>query len=259
MAWFQDGTSRIYYEETGIGSETALLLPGLTDSIDAHAPLRQALAEAGLRVIAADLPGSGRSLPQPRVFGVSYFEEDASSFAALLRSLAIESAHVIGFSDGGEVALLMAALSPSLVQSVVTWGAAGQLNDPSGQLRAMFSSIIDNPIPPLQAYSQHLIAAYGEDIARATTQGAVQAMTEIIETRGGDISLSRADQITCPALVIAGEHDPFAPPPLLEQLAARMPHAQVLKINEAGHDVHSSHTNQLSTTIIDWLTRSEPR
>lgn len=253
MAWFEDGESRIYYEETGGGAETALLLPGLTDSIEAHAPLRQSLAEADFRVIAADLPGSGRSQPQPRVYRASYLEEDAGSFAALLEHTAAGSAHLIGFSDGGEVALLMAELFPGMVRSVVTWGSAGRLNDPSGQLREAFHNIVDNPIPPLQAFSQHLIATYGKDIARAMTQNAVRAMTEIIETRGGDLSLSRADRISCPVLLIAGEHDPFAPPPLLEQLAARIANADVNEVKDAGHDVHQSHPEWLITTVLGWL------
>lgn len=257
MAWFEHGTSRIYYEETGSGRETALLLPGLTDSIGNHAPLRLSLTEAGLRVIAADLPGSGRSQPQPRVYPVTYFEEDARAFAALLGHLAVESAHLIGFSDGGEVALLMAELSPNTVRSVVTWGSAGQLSDPSGQLRATFFDLIDNPIPPLQGYSQHLIATYGKDTARAMTQNAARAMTEIIDTRNGDLSLSRADGITCPVLLIAGEHDPLATPTLVAQLASRIPNARKSEVNDAGHDVHVSHADWLIMTVLDWLKQSE--
>jgi len=257
MAWFEDGESRIYYEETGSGRETALLLPGLTDSVGAHAPLRQALVEAGYRVIAADLPGSGRSQPQPRVYTVSYLEEDAGSFAALLRHLAVESAHLIGFSDGGEVALLMAVLFPGVSRSVVTWGSAGQLNDPSGQLRETFHDIVDNPIPPLQEFSRHLIATYGKGAARAMTQNAVHAMTEIIETRGGDLSLSRAERITCPVLLIAGEHDPFAPPPLVAQLAARISNARMIEVQGADHDVHHSHGEWLIATVADWLKPAE--
>jgi valacyclovir hydrolase len=257
MAWFEDETSRIYYEDTGTGKETILLLPGLTDSIEAHMPLRQALSEARFRVVAADLPGSGRSKPQPRVYSVDYFKEDAGSFAALLEHLTLESANLIGFSDGGEVALLMAELFPSGVQSVVTWGSAGQLNDPSGQLRETFHNIVDSPIPPLQGFSEHLIATYGKDTARAMTQNAVRAMTEIIKTRGGNVSLSRADEITCPVLLIAGEHDPFAPPALLDQLAARIRNARTIEVKDAGHDVHQSHTEWLITTVLDWLNRHE--
>ena len=64
MAWFEHDGSRIYYEEQGSGTPV-LLLPGFSQSIAAYAALRGVLAAAGYRVIAADLPGSGRSGPQP--------------------------------------------------------------------------------------------------------------------------------------------------------------------------------------------------
>src|SRR5258707_8062697 len=112
MSWFQHGTSRIYYEESGNG-DPVLLLPGFAASIEWHSELREVLRAAGYRVIAADLPGSGRSEPQPRVYAASSYEDDARSFAALLQHLAVGSVHVIGFSDGGQVSLLMAALTPN--------------------------------------------------------------------------------------------------------------------------------------------------
>ncbi len=86
--------------------------------------MRDALVAAGYRVIAADLPGSGRSEPQPRTYTATFYEDDARSFAALLQQLATGPAHLMGFSDGGEISLLMAALTPGVARSVVTWGAA---------------------------------------------------------------------------------------------------------------------------------------
>ena len=59
MSWFDHGASRISYEETGSG-HPVLLLPGFSDSITRHAALRSQLSTR-YRVIAADLPGSGRS------------------------------------------------------------------------------------------------------------------------------------------------------------------------------------------------------
>src|SRR5438046_217523 len=111
MAWFERNTSRIYYEEYGSG-DAVLLLPGFAGSIEEFSALREALVAAGYRVIAADLPGSGRSEPQPRAYTATYFEDDARSFAALLHHLAPGPAHLMGFSDGGEDCLLMAALTP---------------------------------------------------------------------------------------------------------------------------------------------------
>src|SRR4029079_3720986 len=97
---------------------------------------------ARYKVIEADLPGSGRSLPQPRKFPVSYYEDDSRSFMALLHELDAEPAHLMGFSDGGELALLMAALNPAIARSVVAWGAAGSVNDPNGFLRQAFGNVV---------------------------------------------------------------------------------------------------------------------
>src|SRR5262249_31392511 len=154
--------------------------------------------------------GSGRSEPQPRAYTASYFEDDARSFAALLQHLETGPAHLIGFSDGGEVSLLMAALTPSVARSVVTWGASGTLSDPDGHLREAMYNVVDHPIPPLQQFREYLIATYGEANARAMTQSEIGAVTDIIEA-GGDISLSKAGNITCPVLIIVGEHDIFVP------------------------------------------------
>jgi pimeloyl-ACP methyl ester carboxylesterase len=256
MAWVEHGGSRIYYEELGSGAP-ALLLPGFSQSSEHLAALRDALA-ASYHVIAADLPGSGRSLPQPRTYTASYYEDDAASCAALLRELGTTPAALVGFSDGGEVALLMAALTPDLVRSVVTWGAAGTLNDPEGQLRAVMQHLIDQPIPPLREYRDFLVDYYGEDNARAMTQNLVQGQSAIIDgEKHGELALAMADRITCPALLIAGEHDMFAPPPLVRQLAERIPHAEALIAEGAGHDVQNSHPDWLARTILDWLAQPE--
>src|SRR6266700_6201654 len=149
MAWIEHGTSRIYYEAQSSGTPV-LVLPGFFQGIEEFSGLRDALVVAGYRVIAADLPGSGRSEPQPRAYTASYFEEDAHAFVALLQHLASAPAHLMGFSTGGEISLLMAALTPEVARSVVTWGAAGVLNDPSGQLRETMYHVVDHPIPPLE-------------------------------------------------------------------------------------------------------------
>ena len=251
MAWFEHDTSCIYYEEAGSGTPV-LLLPGFAGSIAEFSALREALAAAGHRVIAADLPGSGRSGPQPRSYTATYLEDDARSFSAFLGHLSAGPAHLVGFSDGGEVSVLLAALAPAVARSVVTWGAAGTLSDPDGSLRWTMSNLVDNPIPPLQAFRDELVATYGEANARAMTQSFVGAVSAIIE-RGGDVSVAKAGAIACPVLLIAGEHDPFAPSALVARLAAAIPAAAVLDVEGAGHDIHHSHTEWLTQTILDWV------
>ena len=251
MAWFEHNTSRLYYEEQGSGTPV-LVLPGFAGSIEEFSGLRDALVAAGYRVIAADLPGSGRSEPQPRTYTATYFEDDAGSFAALLEHLATGPAHLMGFSDGGDISLLMAALTPGVARSVVSWGAAGVLNDPSGQLREAMYNVVDHPIPPLQEFRDYLVSTYGEANARAMTQSVVGALNDIIAA-GGELSRSKAGNITCPVLLIAGEHDIFAPPELLSELAARIGKGEVLVAEGAEHNVYAERPEWLTQTILDWV------
>jgi len=251
MAWFEHGTSRIHYEREGSG-EPVLLLPGWGGSIEEFTPLREALAP-GFSVIAADPPGSGKSGPQPREYSASYYQDDANSFLALLDDLAIGPTHLIGFSDGGEYALLMASLKPSIAHSVVTWGAGGFLIEAPGMLDG-FYNLIDSPTPPFQRFADYMKATYGEPNARVMAQSESRALRAIIEA-GGDISRSRATSISCPALLMTGEHDFLAPPTLVSETAKLIRQAQFVEVKNAGHAIHAERPEWLAETIVDWLGR----
>lgn len=252
MAWFAHGTSRIYYEEEGSG-DPLLLLPGITLSIEDLQSVREALTPT-YRVIATDPPGSGRSEPQPRQYPASYFHDDSRAFLALLEKLGALPAHVVGFSDGGEYALVMAEMNPTAVRSIVAWGAAGKAAV-SLEFVEAFGQVVDNPIPALQEYSQYLRAAYGEENARRTVQSAAKAFRAIIDA-GADISRKRAGEISCPVLLITGENDSeFAPPAVVAELAGAMQNAEFIEVKGAGHSVHHDSADWLSKTIVDWLAK----
>lgn len=249
MSWFEHSGSRIYHEEDGQG-DTVLVLPGWAGSIDEFMLIRKSLTPH-FRVIAADLPGSGRSEPQPREYTPTYFHDDAETFLALLADQDAGPAHLIGFSDGGEVALLMAATRPDAVRSVVAWGAAGQLVAPPGMLDA-FYNLIDDPIPPLQDFAAYLKATYGQDNARKMTRSESNALRAIIAA-GGDLSRSRATQIACPVLLLTGEHDPFCPPALVTALVDEIRHGEFTKVDSVGHDIHTARPEWLAETVTNWL------
>lgn len=255
MSWFQYGSYKINYEEEGTG-EPVLLLTGFGDQIEGHLPLRQALVSSGYRVIAADIPGCGRSQPQPRQYPATFYRDDAKLFAAMLHQLHAEPAHILGWSTGGDVALVMATLSPA-PRSVMVWGSAGQIQDPTGEKRAVMDNIVDHPIPPLQGYSQYLIATYGADNARAMIHSQDAAITEIIEKHGGDISFSKLDTVSCPVLLITGQHDFLSPPDLVAQAANRIPNGHLIVAENAGHDVHNARPEWFVQTVVHWLKTGE--
>jgi pimeloyl-ACP methyl ester carboxylesterase len=249
MPTFRRDGITINYEESGAGTPL-LILPGWGGTIDELTPQREALSTT-FRVIAADLPGSGKSGPQPRHFATTYYHDDAALFLSFLDELGASPAHLVGFSDGGEYALVMAAARPSAVKSLVTWGAAGKVPD-APEMAAAMSNLIDAPIPPMVGFAEYMKATYGEANARAMTKSFGATILAIMKA-GGDISRSMAYAITCPALLITGEHDFLAAPPVVADMAAAIPNGEFLEAAGAGHPVHHERGEWLTTTICSWL------
>lgn len=252
MAWFDHGGLRIYYEESGRG-DPLLLMPGFSGTIDAYQLLRARFAER-YRVIAADLPGSGHSLPQPRTYGTDYYQQDAEAFAALLQGLGCGPSHLLGHSDGGEVAVAIAEMFPGQARSVLAWGAAGMASDPDGSISATFRNAVDAPMEGMEGYRSYLIDTYGAANARAIVRSFADGFDAIIAA-GGDISRSTAHQIACPVLLIAGQNDGLCPPSLVRELAALIPGAEFVLAEGAGHVIHEDRPEWFVQTAMDWLAR----
>jgi valacyclovir hydrolase len=250
MAWFERAPVRIRYEVSG-GGDPVLLLPGLGTRLEELQNVIDTLAPE-FRVVAADLPGSGRSEPIPRAYTPDYYEVDARTFATFVDEVIGGPAHLVGFSDGGEVALLMAIQDPSVARSVAVWGAAGSLPQGAASLVAAMGDLVDHPPPGMEGFRAYFVDAYGEDDARAMTRSWSSAMSELI-ARGGSLARDRAGEITCPVLLITGEHDELATPDVVRDLAARIPGADAVIAMGAGHGVSWDQPDWLGRTLLEFL------
>ncbi len=250
MAWFERDGVRIRYEETGTG-DPVLFLPGFAGRIEEFQSVVDGLSPE-FRVVAADLPGSGDSQPIPREYTPDYYEDDAKTFVAFVRELIGRPAHLVGFSDGGEVALLMAIQDPSIAMRVAAWGSTGFLPQEAAGMAAGMGEIVDHPIPGMERFREYFVGAYGEDDARRTTRSWSTAASGII-ARGGSISRDRASGITCPVLLITGEHDELATADLVRDLADRIPGAEAVVASGAGHGVSWDRPEWLNRTLLAFL------
>ena len=251
MSYFDSQGVRLYYEDEGAG-DPVLLIPGWGGSVAELAPIRERLTKQ-YRVIAVDPPGSGKSGPQPRTYTAGYYRDDVPHFLALLEALDAAPAHLVGFSDGGEYELLLAALHPSCARSLVVWGAAGSLGS-NAEMADLMASVIDNPIPPMASFAEYLKATYGEQNARIMTKSAGGALRKMIEA-GGDISRSVADHIRCPATLVTGEHDFLATPTLVSEMAAAIRDGEFIEVKGASHPVHHEQGERLLEIISSRLDR----
>lgn len=109
---------KLYYEEYGKGTPLLLIHGGLS-SIEGLASLIPELSKK-FRVIAVDCPGQGRS---EQASHLSY-QLMSDYFSKMIDLLKFDSVYVFGYSDGGNVALLMAADRPDKVKKAAAFAAA---------------------------------------------------------------------------------------------------------------------------------------
>jgi pimeloyl-ACP methyl ester carboxylesterase len=109
--------TKIYYEEYGKGAPLLLLQGGMGSIADFKFCIPE--LSKRFRVIAPDTPGQGRSALAD---SMSY-PLLANYMSALIDELKLDSAYVMGWSDGGIIGLLLADSRPDKVKKVIAVGA----------------------------------------------------------------------------------------------------------------------------------------
>jgi pimeloyl-ACP methyl ester carboxylesterase len=113
----------LYFEWHGEahGSQPPLLLVhGGGSTIESNWGLLIPALEKSRRMLAVELQGHGRTGPGDRP---ASFEGSADGVAALLAELAVGPVDVLGFSNGGQVAMQLAARHPAAVRRLVVASA----------------------------------------------------------------------------------------------------------------------------------------
>jgi valacyclovir hydrolase len=238
------------YHDLGSGPPL-LLMHGFTGTARAQlGPLIDEL-QADYRVIAPDLRGYGASRPPERDFPPDFYPRDAADMAALLDHLQLGPVVALGFSDGAESALLLAAARPDLLRGVVAWGVGGVISAPM-----LASARRWLPVASWGAsragWRDEIIALHGEAQFAPMIEGWVAA-AEAIVAAGGNICLSEAAQIRCPALLINGDGETGNLPEDVRRLAERIPNSRLEFVAHSGHSIQDDQPAQLIGLVRGFL------
>ncbi len=209
--------------------------------------------------LAPDLPGHGRSL------------DGAVSMAQMADQLAVaieEPTVLVGYSFGARLALHVALQHPDHVRALVLVSATAGIEDlRSRQERVLADEALAERALEIgiEAFidewlSRELFASLTPDNNQRslrcenTALGLAQSL-RFAGTGAQESLWHQLDQITCPTLVIAGQHDAkFVA--IAQRLHEQIPQSE-LHILEAGHSVHIEQPGAFLTLLKTFLDRLE--
>lgn len=202
----------MYYEVYGQG-EPMLLIHGNGTSIRAFRYQIPYFAQH-YKVIAVDSRAQGKSLDSNATLNYEMMAED---FNELLNYLKIDSAYVIGWSDGGINGLLLAINHPEKVKKLVITGA----NLVPDAITSEGSNMIARELAKLRTSKQN-----------AATKNTTKLL-HMMEVEP-NIPMTDLQKIKCPVLVVAGDNDVIKPSHTL-QIFENIHQAYLWILPQSGH------------------------
>lgn len=174
--------------------EAVLLLHGGLSNTDSFADVMVPALESSFHLYAYDRAGHGRSADQPGSF---YFDFQCDEAIAFIAEVIKKPVHLVGYSDGANIALMVAIARPDLVESIVA--IAGNFNA---------NGIIELPEFDPAGISDEDRAGYAEMSPDAPETLAIKIakMHEIWKVEP-KIEIADIAQINVPVLVMAGDDD----------------------------------------------------
>jgi pimeloyl-ACP methyl ester carboxylesterase len=233
------------YRAAGSGRPLVLLHAFPVDGRLFDAQLSAADAgRVGARLIAVDLPGFGASpLPDPAP-DVLTVEEIADALAAFIEGEGLAGAVVGGVAIGGYSALELAARRPDLVAGLVLMACKASADPPENApkreevarlaLDQGAATVADElHAQPLGPQADGAVRARMHEMISAADPRAIAALVRGIARRPDPSSALAGANV--PALVFAGERDPFARLEDVRNAARLLPDADFVIIQGVGH------------------------
>jgi pimeloyl-ACP methyl ester carboxylesterase len=224
---------RLYYEAYGSGPPL-LLLHGNGDDISAFRHNIPALARH-YRVLALDSRAHGQSVDPADSLS---FEQLADDCAALLTHLRLDSVNVVGWSDGGIVALLLALRHPAKVRRLVASGA----------------NLTPDSLALMPALWQQLRRGYAEGRGQTFSDPKRRNDWKVfcLDVFGPHIAPEALRAIAVPAFIIAGDRDVITPEHTV-LIYRHLRRARLWVAPGCGHAVLQEQAAAFNRQVLDFL------
>jgi pimeloyl-ACP methyl ester carboxylesterase len=254
----------IAYKEFGSGPPLVLVM-GYAGTMDMWDTRVLGEFARQYRVIVFDNRGMGRSTSSEKEYTIRLFADDTAGF---MDALGIEKAHVLAWSMGSDIALMLAHEHPGKVDKLVLYAAdpggnesipmdpevEKQLLDTSGtdrergmrMLPLLFPADWMAAHPDPREYFPHVTESSSP--AHIARQGAAMGARTGVSAWLGTL--------TQPVLLIVGDRDILAPPGNSFYIGERIPSAWVVQVRGAGHGLMYQYPDEFTAIVRTFLDRA---
>ncbi|MBA8881917.1 alpha/beta fold hydrolase [Phyllobacterium myrsinacearum] len=239
QGYIENNSARIWYASYGSGDPVILLHGGLGHSGNwgYQVPV---LVSSGRRVIVVDSRGHGRSTRDNQPYT---YQLMAADVLALMDTLRLEKAALVGWSDGACIALVLASQAPERVSGVFFFACN---MDPSGTKEVEPSPLLD------RCFARHVkdyaaLSATPDNFKEFLAAVGVMMKTEPNYT-ADDLA-----KISVPVAIVLGEHDEFIKPEHAAYLARTIPGAELITLPGVSHFAPLQRSELFNDAVLGFL------
>ncbi|MGH7710931.1 MAG: alpha/beta fold hydrolase [Gemmatimonadaceae bacterium] len=254
------GDARIRFEATGQG-QALVFIHGWAQSLAIWDDQVREFTPR-YRVVRFDRRGFGEST------GYADDSADPADVRALLDSLGIRSAHVVGLSGGASAALNFAVAFPERASALVLYGLP-PLRDYAAipafpRARDMFGELarqhgMDSVRRALSASPIVWVPPGREDLrAGMVSMIAAYSGRDLLDPRpeSGRVPHARWQQLAglrVPTLIVNGDHDLAPLLAFADSLRRQVPNARQVVIKDGGHGAHFAQPQQFNSALLEFF------
>lgn len=255
------GDTPMHVADSLHGDRCVVLLHGYLESMLVWDEF-SSLLKSNVRVVTVDLPGHGVSVVAHKVHTMEYLAE---CVALTMEALGIEHYSVVGHSMGGYVALAMAEMYASRLDSIVLLSSTTSADSQEKcdrrrreieLIKAGKKNMLARLVPHAGFAPENVtrlkeyIEDIGELILLTEDEGVIAILGGMIERKSrGEI----LRQSGIPHLFIFGRHDYYIPVEVAEEMIAQDPTARVLWLEHSGHMGFYEEPELCAQAILDMV------
>lgn len=239
QGYVKNDNARIWYRSYGSGAPVILLHGGMGHGGNWGYQV-PALVQKGYRAILIDSRGHGRSTRDARPFS---YEQMASDVLAVMDSLQLEKASLVGWSDGACTALVLASQHPERVAGVFYFACN---MDPSGTKEIEFT-------PTLQrCFSRH-VKDYKQLSPTPEQFDEFSEAVGLMQRTQPNYTADDLARIRVPVAIVHSEYDEFIKREHAEYLARSIPNASFMYLPRVSHFAPLQRPGLFNHAMLDFL------